>query len=292
MSWQQLTVTTTAPALPELEELLFSHGCQAITLLDGEDQPILEPLPGETPLWHTVTIQALFDRAEDLSPLMTALHHESALLNPPELANLEDQAWERAWLAHFKPMRFGKHLWVCPTAYTPPDPEAVNLLLDPGLAFGTGTHPTTHLCLEFLAQADLTELVACDYGCGSGILALAALKLGAKQIDAIDIDPQALIATRTNARQNHIPDGQLTTFLPHEAPTTSYDLVMANILSGPLVTLAPTLIQRLKTGGRLVLSGLLSEQIETVTTAYQAQIVFETPMLKDDWACLIGRKFA
>ncbi|MEW6692942.1 MAG: 50S ribosomal protein L11 methyltransferase, partial [Pseudomonadota bacterium] len=200
---------------------------------------------------------------------------------------VEDQDWERAWMDQFQPLRFGEKLWIVPSWIEAPDAEAVNILLDPGLAFGTGTHPTTALCLEWLDGADMAGKTVLDYGCGSGILAIAALKLGATDAWGIDIDPQALTATRDNAARNGIEASRLHTGLPGALPKDAlFDVLLANILMGPLIELAPTLTGHVRPGGRLVLSGLLGEQAEEVMAAYAADFDFDPPALKEGWARL------
>ena len=190
----------------------------------------------------------------------------------------------------FRPMRFGERLWIVPTGYEPPDPIAINLLLDPGLAFGTGTHPTTALCLEWLDANPPVDASAIDYGCGSGVLAIAALRLGARHCIGVDLDPQALTATRDNAHRNGLPDEHLPVCLPRDLRTDPVDLVMANILSGPLVELAPALSGLVRPGGQLILSGLLEEQADAVTAAYSGSFRMAPSTLSDGWALLAGTR--
>jgi ribosomal protein L11 methyltransferase len=204
---------------------------------------------------------------------------------------VEDQVWERTWLEHFRPMRFGRRLWICPTGFEPPEPSAVNVVLDPGLAFGTGTHPTTALCLEWLDGLDLAGKTLTDVGCGSGILAIAALKLGAALAHGIDIDPQALTASADNACKNRVED-RLSLGYPADEPPPPADVVVANILAGPLVELADDILRRLKHGGHLALSGLLADQAATVQAAYADHITFDPVGMKEEWAILTGRKRA
>jgi ribosomal protein L11 methyltransferase len=295
MPWLQLTLTVPSDQAALLEAALESAGAQAVTLGDAGDDPLLEPPPGATPLWDAVRVTALFEhhpaaraRAEALS---RRLAHLSLL--PPELTTLADQPWERVWMDAFHPTRFGRRLWVCPVGEAAPDPQGVVVSLDPGLAFGTGSHPTTALCLEWLDGAELTGRTLLDYGCGSGILAIAALKLGAARVLAVDHDPQAIDATRDNARVNGVTD-RLWVGLPGELaggglPATT-DLVVANILAGPLVALAPTLIARLAPGGALALSGVLADQVETVRAAYAGALDLAEPRLREDWALISGTR--
>ena len=259
---------------PERVEALFSqHGALAITLRDAGDEPVLEPGPGETPLWRETSITGLFDADRDLAPLKSALRDTFALERLPawRTEELADRAWEREWLRDYGPMQFGERLWVMPLDAPPPPGEALVVRLDPGLAFGTGTHATTALCLRWLDGLDLTSSEVLDYGCGSGILAIAALKCGAAAATAIDIDRQAIVATQRNAIANGVAD-QLQTALPDDADSGRFDIVIANILAGPLVELSSTLTGRLKPGGHIALSGILAEQAETVLDAYAADV--------------------
>ena len=203
------------------------------------------------------------------------------------IEQLEDRDWAREWLKDFKPMRFGTRLWICPTAYTPPEPDAVNLSLDPGLAFGTGTHATTALCLEWLDGHDLRDRLVVDYGCGSGILAIAAARLGAREVWAVDNDPQALVASRDNAARNGVMD-RLHICLPPAFPALQADVLLANILAGPLVSLAQLFAACLRPGGRLVLSGILKTQEPDIRRAYQADFAELEVASKDDWIRVSG----
>ncbi len=278
MPFQQLTFRCPEPALAKLEKLLFKNQALSLTLLDAKDVPILEPLPGEAPLWPLLWVRVLFEMAQPLENLKTKI------LNSPTLQAdlieeniLEDQPWERAWLKHFKPMDFGHGLWICPTAYDPPDdPLARVIYLDPGLAFGTGTHPTTALCLQWLSDQRLQGKTVLDYGCGSGILALAARVQGSDKIIAVDIDPQALIATRANQLLNHIPESVIQTLLPEDFLNRSFNknnfnLIIANILQGPLIQLSALFTHHLAPFGQLILSGLLETQALEIISCYQAQ---------------------
>jgi ribosomal protein L11 methyltransferase len=243
-------------------------------------------------LWSQTRVIGLFEadtRVDDL------LHHLKHTLNVDELPDcmikqLANQNWERVWIDHFKPMQFGPKLWVCPTAYTPPDPDAINLILDPGLAFGTGTHATTAQCLEALPLLDINNKQVLDYGCGSGILAIAAARLGAATVWAIDIDEQALQATTENALRNKV-DKQVIPELPDGLPDDArFDILLANILSGPLITLAPHFATRLNTNGTLILSGILAEQADAVCQAYKPWFHFEPPRQRDNWVCLLAQR--
>jgi len=294
MSWLQVAISTTKNNSEAAEDCLFSLGAQTVTLTDAADQPILEPAPDETPVWNSVIITGLFSIDNNLQALLDKI--DLCLSNINYSCNseiLEDQNWTRAWMKHFYAMPFGERLWVCPLHIEPPEPDAINLRLDPGLAFGTGTHPTTSLCLRWLDQNVNGQNTLLDYGCGSGILAIAAIMLGANQADGVDIDPQALTATHDNAKTNNV-NNKIKTFLPDDYlkqhSDTQYDIVVANILSGPLAELAPALTQHTKTGGDVVLSGILKEQAETVLEAYREFFIMDEPVFEEDWVLLHGVK--
>ncbi len=289
MAWQQLVFNTTAEAAEKLNELLLASDSLAITLQDAADQPIFEPQQGTTPLWGNTQVIALFAENIELSIILAQLCQEFGPLPPYHVSYVAEQAWERAWMAEFKPMRFGKRLWICPSWCPPPAPEAVNLYLDPGLAFGTGTHPTTRLCLEWL-DANLSKGASViDYGCGSGILALAALKLGAERVWAVDNDQQALLATQDNALRNGL---QLTTFLPEQLPAQACEVLLANILAQPLVELAPKLASLVATQGQMVLSGILAEQASQLAQLYQTWFSIDEVSQLDEWVRIVGTKKA
>lgn len=284
--WFQLKIEHCPVA--ELEKLsaeLEEFGALSIMLTDKNDNPVLEPEPGTTPLWPEVIIQALFPEA-----IQAQFTRDSLAQSYPELSLslevLEDRDWERAWMDDFKPQRFGKRLWICPTWSTPPEPDAVNLMLDPGLAFGTGTHPTTSLCLTWLEQAELKRKSVIDYGCGSGILSLAALKLGAEQVYAVDIDQQALQATQNNALTNNLNAHNLHVSFPDEL-STPVNLIIANILLAPLITLKERFQQLLHPDGQLVVSGLLSEQAPMLIAAYESLFLLVGQKELNGWSLLI-----
>ncbi len=274
-----------------VEEILERHGAMAVTYSDAADDPVLEPLPGETPLWQDSCVTGLFDADADLDALERDLRASLGLaeLPPHRVEALEDRAWEREWLKDFRPMRFGRRLWVLPVdaADAPEDSDAVVLRLDPGLAFGTGTHATTALCLERLDSLPLNGTEVLDYGCGSGILAIGALLLGAERATGYDIDPQAITASMNNARQNKVDD-RITATLEREALGDGFDVVVANILAKPLIESAAEIASRIRRGGTLILSGILADQASTVAAAYAGRIDFETPTERDGWACLCG----
>lgn len=288
MPWKELCCVLPRELADTVSQFLEQRGAQAITFAENGEEEVFEPLPGETPLWHNLRLTALFDLEVETGALQTALSEQFGdHLKDFEHRILADQLWERAWLKHFRPLNFGR-LWICPRGRLPPDPEAVCLTLDPGLAFGTGTHPTTALCLEWLAGQDLRGKTIIDYGCGSGILAVAALALGAACAFACDIDPQALLATRENARKNQV-DERLTCCYPQAMPTITADIVMANILANPLIDLAETLTAHTRLGGWLVLSGILEPQVEAVKQAYAASFDFQPSKSEEDgWTRLAG----
>ena len=273
-----------------VEEALFEQSAASITFLDRGDEPVLEPLPGEVRLWNDTLVRALFDA--DIDPAVS-LAGLASRLGPQVTATarirrVEDRVWERVWLDDWRPMRFGARLWICPTDAPPPgDAGAIIVRLDPGLAFGTGTHPTTALCLETLEGLALRGRTVLDYGCGSGILAIAALKLGAAQAVAVDLDPQALLATRANALQNGVSESLTTQ--DAAAPLEAADCVLANILAGTLVELAPRLTAACRPAADLVLSGVLSTQCDAVAAAYARDFDIVRTMHRDDWCCLHAR---
>jgi ribosomal protein L11 methyltransferase len=291
MPWLQVSIQISPEQAEQYEDALLEAGALSVTVTDAADQPVLEPGPGETPLWQHCRVTGLFQDNINANELETRLHHALSLETLPELLiePLEDQDWTRAWMEHFKPMAFGNRLWVCPEGFEPPEPGAINLMMDPGLAFGTGTHPTTALCLEWIDQQDMQDRTVVDYGCGSGILAIAALLCGASRAWGVDNDPQALIATRDNAKKNHVSE-RIECFLPGDFPGTQADICMANILAGPLTELAPLLANIVKPGGSIILSGILSHQANEISTAYQEWFVMEPVTLKEDWARLEGTR--
>jgi ribosomal protein L11 methyltransferase len=291
MPWLQATYTTDPERAPLLEAALEGAGALAVTLSDAGDEPQLEPSPGTTPLWSQVEVTALFtdngdslQRAQELAATLAPW-----LASPPRFERLADRAWERVWLDEFAPARYGSRLWISPRGQVPAAEGAVVVELDPGLAFGTGHHPTTALCLEWLDAADLIEATVLDYGCGSGILAIAALRLGAARAIAVDHDPQALEATEQNARENGV-DGRLLVCPPSDLPETGVEVLLANILAGPLIELAPRLSRLVRPAGRLVLSGILREQAGEVAAAYRDAFALDEPVCRDEWVLLAGRR--
>lgn len=291
LCWKQIRVNAKQHQIEALEEALLSLGALSITCLDAGDQPLLEPAPGETPLWDNCTLLALFSQDFSTKGLKSRLAHLTGETIAGEITaeDIEDEDWERAWLADFKPMFFGKQLWICPLALDPPDPSAINLRLDPGLAFGTGTHPTTALCLQWLDAHPPKELSVLDFGCGSGVLAIAALLLGAKQVTATDIDPQALQASRSNAENNQVGD-RLVLTEPSRLSLEKVDIILANILSGTLIHLSDELLSRIKPNGIIILSGILDHQAQEVSKHYAQWFEMSPPIQQEEWVCLTGRK--
>lgn len=288
MPWQQLKLDTAASQADALAALLEELGAAAVTLQDAADQPLFEPAPGSTPLWDRTRITALFDAEEDLPAIVASLAARAERpLGDWRIEPLRDQDWERVWMERFVPLRFGSRLWVCPSWHTPPEPEAVNILLDPGLAFGTGTHATTGMCLEWL-DARMQRGHSCiDFGCGSGILGVAACLLGAEAVWGVDIDPQALQATRANAERNGVGD-RIHTARPEALPPMQTDVVLANILAGPLIDLAARIATLAHPGGWIVLSGILAEQADDVIRAYAPWAALERWREREGWVCLEG----
>lgn len=280
MAWQQLHLQCEKMNVDLAEALLLEAGALSIMLDDAGDQPLFEPLPGESPLWDEVILTAIFDAtAENGSrQAVEQLSHEIAAQVQASriwLSAVDDKDWEREWMTHYQPIECANDLWIVPEWLSPPAPEATNIIMDPGLAFGTGYHATTRLCLDWLTEEDLEDKVVIDYGCGSGILGIAALLLGARQVYAVDIDPQAVLATNQNAKRNNV-DERLQAFLPEDFneycannKVIPVDAVVANILAKPLIGLAPYFATLIASSGRIVLAGLIESQTEAVTEAYQ-----------------------
>jgi len=292
MSWLQLRLDTSPEQIEELERLMLTAGAVAVTMEDNADEPVLEPGVGETPLWHQTRLTGLYPADTDMAAVLEQFPPNALAAGNQRVEILEDKDWEREWISHYRPMRFGRRLWVCPSWLEPPEPEAVNLLLDPGLAFGTGTHPTTALCLTELDDLSLAGCKVVDYGCGSGILAVAALKLGAARALGVDNDPQALVASRENCRRNQLPADALELALPGAVAIDCWqmqaDLVVANILAGPLMELSKTLLGLLKPGGTLMLSGLLNSQAAELCAHYRDRLELVVVSERGDWVCLRG----
>ena len=291
MAWHQISVITQENIAPKLADYFSDLGAVSVTYMDAEDEPVYEPAIGETKIWSNTQVIALYELDVDPELIKTQVYQQ---FNYEDLHSwvyeaIADQEWERAWMEYYKPMKFADRLWVCPTDQEQVESGTVCLTLDPGLAFGTGTHPTTALCLEWLASHELSAKTVIDYGCGSGILAVAAVLLGAKVAHAVDIDPQAITATESNALKNKVED-KIKTYLPEQFTPFQADIVLANILAKPLIDMAEQICALVVSGGSLVLSGILHEQAESVINAYQREIIFSPLVQQEDWIRLEGIK--
>ena len=290
MAWIQINTTVSETQAEPLSDAFMEASAASVTFQDAQDQPIFEPELNTTPVWQQTKVVGLFDAEVDTQAIINLLVQlmPDVPANTYKVEQLEDKDWIRAWMDQFKPMQFGQNLWIVPSWTQPPKPEAVNLMLDPGLAFGTGTHPTTSLCLTWLDQHAPKGLAVIDYGCGSGILALAAQKLNAASVTGTDIDPQAITASKQNAKRNqeHIEFALVEDFSPPPC-----DLLIANILAGPLKELALEFNRLLKSGGTLVLSGLLASQADELITHYRTLgIELSTFEQQEEWGLLAGTK--
>lgn len=294
MSWQQLRVQVRSDQIEPIEQLLLDHGGLSISYLDAEDQPVFQKEPGSTPLWDLVDLVCLFEKDSNLAGLLFLLQQHPAITDNETLSLevLADQAWERSWMADFKAMQFGERLWVCPSWQEPPQADAINIMLDPGLAFGSGSHATTSLCLQWLEQNVDNGSTVIDYGCGSGILAIAAALLGAPRVIAVDNDPQAITATLDNASRNQIPTGIIECYLPEDLPaeleSQCADILVANILAEPLSQLAEKFSTLVRAGGQLALSGILAEQTDALHARYGQWFKMDAAVLNEEWARLTG----
>jgi len=286
--WWQLVVKTTAPFSEAVSDHLIVQGAVSVTFRGAADQALYELTLGEPLLWDTMDVIGLFDVETDTALVLASLQLISPqLIGPASVEFLADQDWNRAWMSQFHPISFADKLWICPSWLPIPDPHAINVILDPGMAFGTGTHPTTALMLEWLSEQALTGKQLIDYGCGSGILAIAAAKLGATVI-AVDNDPNALVVTLENAEMNQLRASQLTTYLPQDLPSMKVDILLANILAQPLMALAPHLAEHVSVDGVVVLSGILPEQAESVSEQYKPWFNLSPAVIKDGWVRLEG----
>ncbi len=297
MPWLELSLIVRTEQQPGTEEALDDLGALSITLQDAnaetpDEQAIFEPGVGELPLWPTITLNALFDEHTDRRGLTEALGELLPWLEPDQLTfrDVADQDWERAWMDQFKPMPFGRRLWIYPWNIEPPADDALVVVrLDPGLAFGSGTHPTTALCLEWLDGLDLAGKTVTDFGCGSGILAIAALKLGAASAVGVDNDPQALTASIDNAERNDVAD-RLAVFLPEDVVAEAADIFIANILAGPLGELAPTFAAAAKPGAPFAISGILIGQQDELLLRYAKWFDDLRVDTREDWVRISGRR--
>jgi ribosomal protein L11 methyltransferase len=289
MSWLQIHLVTTKGKAPLVELLFESLGAVSVTMGDAKDEPMLEPAPGETPLWSQTKVTGLFPEESNQDHLVRHIKQElgTNIILDLSVEHLADQVWERVWLDDFHPMQFGQRLWIAPEGKKPNTPNAITVQLDPGLAFGTGTHPTTALCLSWLDQADIAGKTVIDFGCGSGILSIAALLLGAKQVIAIDHDTQALEATAYNAKKNCVLER--VTILHSDQPIEIVaDVTMANILASTLIELEPVFSRHTKSGGEIVLSGILEEQTESIVTSFMDNFSIQPPQINTGWVLLHG----
>lgn len=296
MSWIQLHFQTTKDHVDVLEGLLYLHDVLSIELADAADQPILEPALGSTPLWDEVIVIGLFQSdgmtPERIEQIQSAV---AKATNPSRMwvSNIADKAWERAWMDHYEPIQCAENLWIIPKWLEAPDPDATNILMDPGLAFGTGYHASTQLCLQWLAKQNLSDKVVIDYGCGSGILAVAALKMGAQIAYCVDIDPQAVTATLENANINGVSD-RLWAGLPDDFSAkniTDADVMIANILAKPLISLVPSFHSFCQADAKIVLAGLIDEQTDMIRQAYEPYFDLPHKAAGDaNWISLSGQK--
>jgi ribosomal protein L11 methyltransferase len=293
MKWLQVHFKIDRNQSNTLEDILSEIGASSITLKNTSNIPHYEILPGEEPSWPSVTLSALFNVIDSPEPLINSLnHHLPKPLPSFEIEPLEQEDWDTAWMKFFKPIQMSDRFWICPSWEQPPEPNAINLIIEPGLAFGTGTHPTTYLCLQWLDQhCDINAQHIVDYGCGSGILSIAAALLSQARITAIDHDPQALIATKNNIKNNNIPLSQVDIFPPDKVSTTCKgDVILANILAQPLITLKETFITLCTPETILVLSGILAEQTDLIVNHYQVDFTILNISERDGWVRIDLRK--
>ncbi len=291
-AWAEVSLSVSREQAEQAELALHSQGALAITFEDQADDPVLEPALGTAPLWPVVNLRGLFEHPADRLAITFALMASGVVQRPEAISwrEVADQDWERAWMDRFQPMQFGRHLWIVPSGMQgPDDPSAVQLKLDPGLAFGTGTHPTTALCLEWIDGLDFEGLRALDFGCGSGVLGIAAALKGAASVCCVDNDPQALLATTDNAARNGV-SATLHCCLPKDWPVGQYDVILANILAGPLIELAPQLMSCLANEAHIVLSGILEHQANEVAAAYAGACGRLTQQQREEWVRLHGQR--
>lgn len=292
MTWWQFSLNCQASELELVEDLMLGLGAISISLSDAGDEPIYEPLPGDNPVWQESIVTATFENAT--SP--ETIYQQLTTRLPQHLATrlqqstLQERDWEQAYKQHFKPLQCAPGLWIVPSWSQAPEPGATNIELDPGLAFGTGSHPTTALCLAWLGAARLEQQRVIDFGCGSGILAIAAIKLGAINVVAVDIDEQALTATRSNMKANGIDNTQIQTSLPESMDRARVNLLIANILAGPLVDLAHQFADLVESGGFILLSGILKTQLDGIQSAYRPWFELAPASFRDEWVCISGTR--
>ncbi len=293
MTWHQISVITNEDTAPKVADFFSDLGAVSVTYMDAEDEPVYEPAIGETKIWTHTRVIALYELTSDPAQIRHQIleHFPHDSLRHWEFEEIKDKVWERTWMEYYHPMKFANKLWVCPTGQERREANTVCLTLDPGLAFGTGTHPTTALCMEWLASNDLTGKSVIDYGCGSGILAIAAVLLGAKIAYAVDIDPQAITATESNAEKNNVQD-KIICYLPEHFKSIDVrsDVVLANILAKPLTAMAGQIAGSVAPKGQLVLSGILAEQAQSVIEAYKTYAALDQVVQQEDWVRLAGIK--
>ncbi len=287
MRWHQLRITAASAAADAIEDTCLELGAVAITLTDAGDEPVLEPRPGETPLWPDLVVTALFDENEDPEHLRLALVASGVPNGAIKAERVNDRDWQTEWLRDFKARNIGPRLRIVASHQDEPADERLRIVLDPGLAFGTGAHTTTALCLEWLQQDPLSGLDVLDMGCGSGILAIAALKLGAAAADGVDIDAQALAASEQNAAINGVAE-RFYTYAAGTLPDKRYDVVVANILANTLDTMAPELADRMRPGGRIALTGILTAQADPLLARYQESFAMQPAVHTAGWVLLTG----
>ena len=296
MSWQQIKICIPSKHLEPIEQQLIQLGAIATTYLDAEDQPLFQTEPGETTVWDTVLLSCLFDQKLDLGPALKWLRGNPTVINSDKITieTLQDENWEKSWMSNFHAIQIESNFWICPSWQPPPDPKAINLFIDPGLAFGSGNHNTTKLCLRWLAKRNLDKKTVVDFGSGSGILAIAAALLGAKSIIAVDNDPQAIIATKDNAFRNNIKNGHIKTFLPEQYKKTfekpHANILVANILAKPLQELAPFFAKIVNLCEEIVLSGLLQNQVEELISTYKPWFRIDEIHNDEEWVLISGTR--
>ena len=297
MKWLQIHITVEQAQVDFTETLLSSLGAVSVTLDDAENQDLLEPLPGETPLWNKVIVTGIYAQEEDETIDVAALEtfiRTQLPIEPLRSEFMEDQEWERTWMDAYEPIQIGEKYWIVPEWLEPPEVDAVNIKLDPGLAFGTGNHASTFLCLQWLGKTDVKDKIVIDYGCGSGILGVAALLLGAKKVYATDIDPQAVLATKQNAELNGVLEN-LYVGLPEEFNAEfkgkQADVLVANILAGPLMSLAEEFSTLIKSEGEFALAGVIEEQVTDVSSVYSEFFdIIEVEKRDETWCRISGSR--
>ncbi|EZQ06724.1 50S ribosomal protein L11 methyltransferase [Acinetobacter sp. Ver3] len=297
MKWLQIHITVDQAQVDFTETLLLSLGAVSVTLDDAEDQALLEPLPGETPLWNKVIVTGIYAQEDDEEIDVVALEtfiKDQMPEAPLRYEFIEDQEWERTWMDAYEPIQIGEKYWIVPEWMEAPEADAVNIKLDPGLAFGTGNHASTFLCLQWLGKTDVKDKIVIDYGCGSGILGVAALLLGAKKVYATDIDPQAVLATQQNAELNGVLEN-LYVGLPEEFNQAlgeqKADVFVANILAGPLMALAEEFSTLIQPEGEFALAGIIEEQVDDVSRVYAEFFdILDKEKRDENWYRLSGKR--